>query len=215
MGKIVVNKHFDVKANVTPESFVHKGEIIISNQVGYEGIFIVNKNGDMFFISPTNGGSGSGTVEEYRVRAIAREEITSALTDYVKLEDAITEQEVRTISAEEVAKIVSGASESFDTLKEISDWILSDTTGAVAMANDIKALKAISADTRLDTIESDYATKEYVKTAISLTPEGGSSIVLLSSTDYETLIAEGSVIVNDIEIVYNEFTYYAIYNPEE
>ena len=35
MGKIVVNKHFDVKSNITPESFTHKGEIIISNQDCY------------------------------------------------------------------------------------------------------------------------------------------------------------------------------------
>ena len=48
---------------------------------------------------------------------------------------------VRTISAEEVAKIVAGADQSYDTLKEIADWIMSDTTGAAAMANDISALK--------------------------------------------------------------------------
>lgn len=47
MGKIVVNKHFDVKSNITPESFAHKGEIIISNQVGFEGIFIKNNNGEI------------------------------------------------------------------------------------------------------------------------------------------------------------------------
>lgn len=44
---------------------------------------------------------------------------------------------VRTISAEEVAKIVAGADSNYDTLKEIADWIKSDTTGAAKMANDI------------------------------------------------------------------------------
>ena len=44
---------------------------------------------------------------------------------------------VRTISGEEVAKIVAGADANFDTLKEIADWIKSDTTGAAKMANDI------------------------------------------------------------------------------
>lgn len=48
---------------------------------------------------------------------------------------------VRTISAEEVAKVVAGADQSFDTLKEIADWIMNDTTGAAKMANDISALK--------------------------------------------------------------------------
>ena len=40
-----------------------------------------------------------------------------------------------------IAKVVDGAPERLDTLKEIADWIGNDTTGAVQMANDIKALK--------------------------------------------------------------------------
>ena len=43
----------------------------------------------------------------------------------------------------EVAKIVAGADESFDTLKEIADWIANDTTGAAGMANDIAALEEL------------------------------------------------------------------------
>ena len=46
-----------------------------------------------------------------------------------------------TIAAAEVAKIVANADADFDTLKEIADWILNDTTGAADMANDIKALE--------------------------------------------------------------------------
>ena len=64
-----------------------------------------------------------------------------------------TGKSVRSVSAEEVAKIVDGADTRYDTLKEIADWIISDTTGAASMANDISALKAISADTRLETLE--------------------------------------------------------------
>lgn len=44
-------------------------------------------------------------------------------------------------AAAEVAKIVANANADFDTLKEIADWILNDTTGAADMANDIKALQ--------------------------------------------------------------------------
>ena len=65
MGRIVVNKHFDAKSNITPESFVHKGEIIISNQVGFEGIFIKNNNGEIFFIGPTEG-TGTDVPLEYK-----------------------------------------------------------------------------------------------------------------------------------------------------
>ena len=46
------------------------------------------------------------------------------------------------VAAAKVAEIVAEADESFDTLKEIADWILNDTTGAADMANDIKALQA-------------------------------------------------------------------------
>ena len=48
---------------------------------------------------------------------------------------------VRTIAASEVAKVVASAPEDFDTLKEIADWIASDSTGAAAMSNAIEALK--------------------------------------------------------------------------
>ena len=204
MGRIVVNKHFDVKSNITPESFAHKGEIIISNEVGFEGIFIKNNNGEIFYIAPTEGAGadvpleykeyiekfvngrleGYVTQEEFnelikniqidpeQVRVIANEEITSALVVYstteevnAAIEQAISsisipslegyateewiaqqgfakEQSIRQISAEEVAKIVNSADSRYDTLKEISDWILNDTTGAASMANDIQSLKA-------------------------------------------------------------------------
>ena len=65
-----------------------------------------------------------------------------------------TGKSVRSVSAEEVAKIVNSADTRYDTLKEIADWIISDTTGSAQMANDINALKAISADTRLEKLES-------------------------------------------------------------
>lgn len=48
-----------------------------------------------------------------------------------------------TIAATKVAEIVAGADADFDTLKEIADWILNDTTGAADMANKIAALTAL------------------------------------------------------------------------
>lgn len=72
-----------------------------------------------------------------------------------------TGKSVRTISSEEVAKIVAGADKSYDTLKEIADWILSDTTGAAKMANDI---------TRLDGILAGIG--DYVKTTTMTTELG-------------------------------------------
>ena len=80
----------------------------------------------------------------------ASKEVESTISTLVG-ED--TGKSVRSVSAEEVAKIVDGADTRYDTLKEIADWIISDTTGSAQMANDINALKAISADTRLETLE--------------------------------------------------------------
>lgn len=48
---------------------------------------------------------------------------------------------VRQIAAGLVAEVVAGADKGFDTLKEIADWILNDTTGAAALANAAEDLK--------------------------------------------------------------------------
>ena len=213
MGRIVVNKHFDDVSNISSGSFVHKGELIISNQVGYEGIFITNTKGEMLFIAPTSGSSAdvpkeykdyiekfvtgkldnyltsaqtidliiasasSESISEEEVIEIASGQISSALVmyltsaqtvdyitdilkNYVTSADSITVNQVENIAALEVAKIVASADSSYDTLKEIADWILNDTTGAAALANDVKILNEISASTRLNTLEASSHTHD-------------------------------------------------------
>lgn len=44
-----------------------------------------------------------------------------------------------------IAQVLNGAPEDFDTLKEVSDWIKNDQTGAAKMASDIEALNKKSA----------------------------------------------------------------------
>ena len=80
----------------------------------------------------------------------AKKEVESTISTLVGKD---TGKSVRSVSAEEVAKIVNSADTRYDTLKEIADWIINDTTGSAQMANDISALKAISADTRLVKLE--------------------------------------------------------------
>lgn len=41
-----------------------------------------------------------------------------------------------------IASVVDGAPATFDTLKEIADWIESDTTGAAAMANQLTSVQS-------------------------------------------------------------------------
>lgn len=40
---------------------------------------------------------------------------------------------MKQVAATEVAKVVAGADADFDSLKEVADWIKSDTTGAAKM----------------------------------------------------------------------------------
>ena len=79
-----------------------------------------------------------GTYDDSAVRALIKGN-ADAITALVG-EDA--NMSARAIAAAEVAKIVADADASFDTLKEIADWIMSDTTGAASMTADIAALEA-------------------------------------------------------------------------
>lgn len=50
--------------------------------------------------------------------------------------------------AYQIAQVIAGADAKYDTLKEIADWILSDTTGAAKMAKDISDLQTkVGSDT--------------------------------------------------------------------
>ena len=55
MARLVVNKHADKKDSVSKGDFISKGEIIISNETGKEGIYIVNNQGEIKFISKADG----------------------------------------------------------------------------------------------------------------------------------------------------------------
>lgn len=74
---------------------------------------------------------------------------------------------VRTISAEEVAKIVDSAPEDYDTLREIAEYIASDKTGAAQINS---AISALQAKLTLGTSDGDteYTTvKAYVEAVIT------------------------------------------------
>lgn len=94
-----------------------------------------------------------GTVAEGKtVVQMIEEAKTAATYDDTALAGRVTTLEgsdagksARAIAAEETAKIVAGADTSFDTLKEISDWISGHKTDAAAMNSAILALEAIVA----------------------------------------------------------------------
>lgn len=84
----------------------------------------------------------AGTYDDSAVRALI-----TANTDAIAIlngsdtEEGSVKKTAADTAALKVAEVVAGANESYDTLKEIADWIMSDTTGAAGMANDIVALK--------------------------------------------------------------------------
>ena len=73
-------------------------------------------------------------------------DIKSRMTTEGKITTLVGEdasKSARAIAAEEVAKIVDGADSSYDTLKEIADWISGHKTDAAAMNSAIVALEGI------------------------------------------------------------------------
>ena len=109
---------------------------VIPKEYMYIGFKAILKNGEKYTLSEI-------TEEQYSwEKELGRTEFDSIVVDIVN-----------TAVNESIEKVTSGASEAFDTLKEVEDWIINDTTGAASMANNISALKAISADTRLLKLE--------------------------------------------------------------
>ena len=78
-------------------------------------------------------------------------------------------------AAAKVAEIVAGADANFDTLKEIADWILNDTTGAADMANDIKAL-----EDKMVGIEDTVVARIAAEIAAALKVDGADKYALAS-----------------------------------
>lgn len=95
-----------------------------------------------------------------------RKRIKANETNIATLVGKDTSKSAREIASEEVVKVVSGAPEAYDTLKEIADWISSHGTDATSMNSAIKALQAILAG--FGTGEGETATvKAYVDSAIA------------------------------------------------
>ena len=90
-----------------------------------------------------------GTYDDTEVRGLIADNTTAIGTNTAAIATLNSDASVvgsvantaTSIAAAKVAEIVANADADFDTLKEIADWILNDTTGAADMANDIKALQ--------------------------------------------------------------------------
>jgi hypothetical protein len=130
---------------------------------------LLEDTGAIGAVIKTVGDTNSGLVKDVAANAAAIEALTDATTGRVTIvEDKVDtligsvegddEKSVREIAAEETAKIVDGANDKYDTLKEIADFIMGDTTGAAGMANDISNLKdEFEEGGRVAELEAEFA----------------------------------------------------------
>lgn len=253
MARILVNKHFSNSNEIKETIFdaLHgKGEIIISNEVGSEGLYIMNDSGVVVKVSGIDSSNTTGTTtpdeyKEYLKNYLETYYWTSAQTvDYVQKElsnfsgsnidenvvknivitetsalsetiriliDSDSGKSVRSIAIDEISKVVSGAPESFDTLKEIADWIgTASGVSAATLVADIENLKeAVSSasaytDTRIEEV------KDFIQNT------GVYAHQPLTYDQYTELITNGTIEITDENgvtntIVYDDNTFYAIY----
>lgn len=114
-----------------------------------------------------------------------------------------TETQVKSTVSDEVAKIVADAPESFDTLKEISDWISGHENDASAMNSAIK-----NNQSAITTLQSDKANKTEIPT--ELPAKGGDSATVNGHT-VKSDVPENAVFTDTV-YDYSALLGYDIYN---
>lgn len=145
-----------IEIEVLPTGGVDEAsQISVSLTDGQQLLLIANEARDTAEAAQNDAQKGAAAAIEAAEKAeTAMEAATyddTELTGRVStVEDKVTtligsdvSKSARVIASEEVAKIVAGAGASYDTLKEIADWISNHTTDAAAMNSAILALQAI------------------------------------------------------------------------
>ena len=92
---------------------------------------------------------------------------TQAINTLIGTTEGDSTKSVRAIAAEEVLKVVDGAPEAMNTLKEVADWIANDQTGAAGMAANIEknrlAIEAIYTPANSDVAASGVLVAEVAR----------------------------------------------------
>ena len=114
--------------------------------------------------------------------------LNTAMDKRVKVLEAIDHAQLAAdASADAVAKVVAGADSDFDTLKEVADWIKSDTTGAAKLQTDVAGLK-----TDVSTLQTDVSTLE----SASHTHDNKAELDLIAAGDkakWDKHVANGDI----------------------
>lgn len=208
--RIVVHKHYSDSSLITRDKFLSEGEIVISNESGFEGIYVLNSRGDVVKIG---GSSSSGSSISEDIKQFLKEnymtsgqtvDYISSIATYLQNEidnisgTTVSDEHISELAALEVAKIVASADSKFDTLKEIADWISSDETNSAKMANDITAISGATEDL-----------KAYIDE--QLKNIRSSDHVFLTRADYNTLVKYGVAVISGETYFYKDDVYYCIY----
>jgi hypothetical protein len=149
MARIVVNPHKDTEGDIRQalihgKILTHRGEILICNEPGNEGVYVLNSRNQLVKVGVNLSTASSAITKEYIDQLIL--DIDTALGDrYTKEETdnriiefmsgysgtSIDENVVRNIASGVVTvaieDLIDGADEDYNTLGKISNWILSNS----------------------------------------------------------------------------------------
>jgi len=100
-----------------------------------------------------------------------------------------------TITATAITNIIANADADFDTLKEIADWIQSDTTGAAKMATDISNLQS-SVSTNSSNISNNTSAISNLDTRLNEV-ESAVSNIQAKSIDIDALTQQSGYVIFD------------------
>ena len=201
MGRIVVNKHFDDKSLVTSEKFVNKGEIIISNQPLYEGIFIKNQKGELVFIGPSEGTGADIPVDykEYVNAAIDGAIDTKLSTQIDESVDKAVDERLEThrallqnLSAATMEEFERISENSANTLNYIKSFSASTVSEINRLDNSINALRDDFEDIAAGVID-----EEYIKTIVDKTIEESLESLEGDITETVNKVSDDIVKIND------------------
>lgn len=96
--------------------------------------------------------------------------------------------------ADGIAGVVADAPESFDTLKEIADWIANDTTGSAKMANDIAAIVGTDKDEDGNPKSARTIAEEVAAAKVGAIPNASQTVVgLIKGTDGKVNVSDGQI----------------------
>lgn len=229
MSRIVNNKHFNTSSGITFNSFVQLGEIIVCNETGYEGLYILNLDHQ-----PVRIGAWTGDIEAdlETLKRELKEEIEqwaeSQFASQAEIDNLqqqideivitpINEARVREIANEEIEKIVDSAT-TYDTLYKIEQWIINSGSTATIdpqLIEDVEELKSLSAGTRLDNLEAVSAETRIHRLEDKIDGISKSTDhFVMNYQEYQQLRASGSVVINNETVVYRDDYFYCIYEGE-